>query len=49
MDAYLAASEYINFTHPLVAAKAAQLASGAPDDAIAKRCFEFVRDEIRHS
>jgi transglutaminase-like putative cysteine protease len=43
-------SEYIDFTHPLVAETATQLASGASDDiAIAKRCFEFVRDEIRHS
>lgn len=50
MDAYLAESEYINFTHPLVAAKAARLASGTTCDvAIARRCFEFVRDEIRHS
>jgi transglutaminase-like putative cysteine protease len=50
MDAYLAECEHINFTHPLVTSKAAQLASGAADDvAIARRCFEFVRDEIRHS
>jgi transglutaminase-like putative cysteine protease len=50
MAAYLAESEYINFTHPLVSSKAAQLASGAADDvSISRRCFEFVRDEIRHS
>jgi len=48
--AYLAESKYIDFTHPLVARKAAQLASGTSGDvAIAKHCFEFVRDEIRHS
>jgi transglutaminase-like putative cysteine protease len=50
LDVYLAVSEYIDFAHPIVAEKAAQLASGTSDDiAIAKRCFEFVRDEIRHS
>lgn len=50
MDTYLTVSEYIDFAHPLVAETATQLASGASDDiAIAKRCFEFVRDEIRHS
>lgn len=48
--AYLAESEYIDFSHPLVADKAADLASGALDKVeIARRCFEFVRDDIRHS
>ena len=50
MDAYLATSEYIDFSHPLVAKKAAELAPGALDKLeIARRCFEFVRDDIRHS
>ncbi|MBA5686781.1 transglutaminase-like domain-containing protein [Rugamonas apoptosis] len=50
MQNYLAASKYIDFDHPEVAAKAAALAEGAatPLD-VAQRCFEFVRDEIRHS
>jgi transglutaminase-like putative cysteine protease len=50
MKAYLAASQYIDHDHPLVAAKAHALAAGLSDDQdIAKRCFEFVRDEIKHS
>lgn len=50
MQNYLAASKYIDFDHPEVAARAAALAVGAatPLD-VAQRCFEFVRDEIRHS
>ena len=50
MQNYLAASQYIDFNHPDVAAKAAALAEGAatPLD-VARRCFEFVRDQIRHS
>lgn len=47
---YLAPGQYIDFAHPLVAAKAAELAAGAGDEiALARRCFEFVRDEIAHS
>ncbi len=47
---YLAPGHYIDFAHPLVAAKAAELAAGADDEiALARRCFEFVRDEIAHS
>lgn len=47
---YLAPGQYIDFEHPLVAAKAAELAAGAGDEiALARRCFEFVRDEIAHS
>lgn len=50
MHEYLAASRYIDFDHPLVSAKAAELASGTADKTeIARRCFEFVRDQIRHS
>lgn len=48
--AYLAASPYMDFDHPLVAAQAAALAEGAASELdIARRCFEFVRDQIRHS
>lgn len=50
MHSYLAASTYIDFDHPDVAAKAAALAAGAATPLeLARRCFEFVRDEIRHS
>jgi len=50
MEHYLDSSEYIDWNHPLVLAKAAELAEGGlSDDAIAKRCFEFVRDSIKHS
>lgn len=48
--AYLEATEIINFDHPLVAAKAKELAQGCADEiAIAHRCFEFVRDSILHT
>ncbi|WP_219114170.1 transglutaminase family protein [Janthinobacterium sp. UMAB-56] len=47
---YLSSSSYIDSEHPAVRAKAAGLAHGmAGDAAIARRCFEFVRDEIAHS
>lgn len=49
-EPYLASSKYIDWSHPLVAAKAAELAQGQQsDEAIAKCCFEFVRDAILHS
>lgn len=50
MEQYLASSEYIDWKHPLVAEKAAELAGGChSDEAVAKRCFEYVRDSIQHS
>jgi len=50
MDEYLASSKYIDFDHPLVLEQAHRLASAALDRMdIARRCFEFVRDEIKHS
>ncbi len=50
MDAYLESSEHIDWKHPLLMAKAAELAAGCvSEEAIAKRCFEFVRDGIKHS
>jgi transglutaminase-like putative cysteine protease len=50
MQKYLEPSEYIDWQHPVVFAKAAVLAQGClSDEAIAKRCFEFVRDSIHHS
>jgi transglutaminase-like putative cysteine protease len=50
MQRYLAASKYIDFGHPEVAAAAHDLrarATSEPD--LVRACFEFVRDDIRHS
>src|SRR5688572_31908422 len=50
MTPYLAPSDVIDCEHPLVKAQARALAQNAVDPiTIAKRCFEWVRDEIRHS
>jgi transglutaminase-like putative cysteine protease len=47
---YLQSSTWIDFTHPEVKSRAAMLAQGAASDAdIARNCFHFVRDEVRHS
>jgi len=45
MENYLVHSEHIDWKHPQVSAKAAELALGClSDEAVAKRCFEFVKD-----
>jgi len=50
LNKYLEASEFIDWQHPLILAKAAELAGNdRSDESIAKRCFEFVRDSIQHS
>jgi transglutaminase-like putative cysteine protease len=50
MTPYLQPSEFIDLDHPAVARKATELAVGCrADEDVAKRCFEFVRDEIKHS
>ncbi|MBD9356643.1 NAD(P)H-dependent oxidoreductase [Methylomonas sp. EbA] len=50
MKPFLGSSLYIDSQHPAIVAQAAKLAEGCADEeAIAKRCFEFVRDEIKHS
>ncbi|WP_415898457.1 transglutaminase-like domain-containing protein [Neptuniibacter sp. QD48_11] len=50
MNKYLASSEFIDWEHTDVFTQAKDLAGGSPDpEEIASRCFEFVRDEIRHS
>ena len=50
MDCYLNSSRDIDWQHTAVQAKAAALATGCTTkEEIAKRCFEFVRDEIKHS
>lgn len=48
MERYLENSEHIDWQHPAVLAQAARLAGGA-QEAVARRCFEFVRDTIKHS
>ncbi|QDS95716.1 Transglutaminase-like superfamily protein [Roseimaritima multifibrata] len=47
-DDYLEACDIVNFRDPAVLRLSADLA-GADVLATARRCFEFVRDEIRHS
>jgi transglutaminase-like putative cysteine protease len=50
MQQYLASSEFIDWADPAIAARAAQLAEGGHGEVeLTKRCFEFVRDQIRHS
>jgi hypothetical protein len=42
--------EFINWQHLLISEKASQLSSGClKDEAVAKNCFEFARDKIKHS
>jgi transglutaminase-like putative cysteine protease len=50
METYLQASKFIDFDSDIVRGKAAELAAGLNSDlAIAESCYQFVRDEIRHS
>jgi len=50
MKQYLEATEYIDWQHPAVLEKARQLSAGAQNKTeVARRCFEYVRDEIKHS
>jgi transglutaminase-like putative cysteine protease len=50
MEEYLKASEVIDWQHPEVIDRAQQIAVGIETpEAIAKACFEWVRDEIYHS
>jgi len=50
VEQFLKAAEVIDWCHPDVLSKAKELSSGLsrPED-IARRCFEWVRDEIQHS
>ncbi len=48
MQAYLRSTEIIDWEDPAVFAQAQALSGGTPLD-VAQRCFEWVRDEIRHS
>jgi len=50
MKQYLESSNYIDWDHPEVLAAAQRLAQGAENLAeVVRACFEFVRDEIKHS
>ena len=50
MNKFLAHSEVIDWRHPAVMAQARALRGELTDQAvIARRCFDWVRDEIRHS
>ena len=50
MKQYLEASDYIDWQHPDISAKAVELAAGFSDKTeIAHACFLFVRDQIKHS
>jgi transglutaminase-like putative cysteine protease len=50
IDKFLAASDVVDWRHPEVRALASRLASGERDySRIARRCFEWVRDEVQHS
>jgi transglutaminase-like putative cysteine protease len=50
MEKYLQVSEVINWQHPDVMERAEKIALGCETvPAIAKACFEWVRDEIKHS
>ena len=50
MDKYLTASEVIDWKNPLVKKQAKDLSLGLVNkNDIAKACFEYVRDEIKHS
>lgn len=50
MQAFLKATEIIDWDHPLVYSRAKQLSAGLTgSEEVARRCFEWVRDEIQHS
>ncbi len=50
MESYLRSTEIIDWEHASVLAKAKEIAGSSVDvSEIAKACFEWVRDEIRHT
>ena len=50
MNQYLASSDTVNWQHPDVLAKAKELSVGMVSrEDVARSCFEYVRDEIKHS
>jgi transglutaminase-like putative cysteine protease len=49
MEAYLKSTEFIDWQDPDISSKADELASGKDDlNDIARACFEWVRDKIKH-
>jgi transglutaminase-like putative cysteine protease len=50
MNKYLESTEYIDWESPAVLAQAKMLAEGSSSpEEITRKCFEFVRDAIKHS
>ncbi len=50
MDKYLTPSKYIDFDTPAIATRARELSVGTGDQlGVVSNCFEFVRDQIKHS
>jgi len=50
MDKYLKSTEYVDWKNSAILAQAKILAKGSSTlDEVAQKCFEFVRDEIKHS
>ena len=50
MDEFLRSTDVIDWHHPAVRARGESLRAGAADaDAVVRRCFEWVRDQIRHT
>ena len=50
MDKYLRPTDVIDYNHPEVQDLARTLGDGISEQTtIAKRCFEWVRDEVKHS
>lgn len=50
MNQFLESSDYIDWATPAVKVRAIQLAEGKTcEEEVAKACFEYVRDEMKHS
>jgi len=50
MELYLAFTDIIDWKHPAVIGRARDLSAGLADTvSVTRRCFEWVRDEIKHS
>ena len=50
MNQYLESSKYVDWEHPKVSSQAQRIAKGLSNNSdIARACFKFVRDEIKHS
>ena len=50
INPYLESTTYINWQHPSIISLATELADGCVSEAhIVANCFEFVRDQIKHS